>query len=174
MRSTPILYVLSGAPGAGKSVLAPLLADRAAGVFAVFDMDEILDDSGALLGMPLTHAGAEGAWPAYNDLWLRFAALVVRSGLPVLLLGPLLPHEVEATPARHLFAAVRFALLDCDDHERAARLRRRRWTPERIAAAIEDAAAARDAVPEVVRGGATPQATADAVVAWMRRVTPGR
>lgn len=174
MRSMPPLLFLSGAPGSGKSVLAPMLADRAAGAFAVFDMDEILDDAGGLLGIPIAAGGAESAWPAYNDLWLRFAALVVRSGVPVLLLGPLLPHEVDASPARQLFADVRFALLDCANDARVARLQRRGWPADRIATALADAAAARDAIPDVVQSATTLESTADAVIRWMRQLRPAR
>lgn len=170
----PPLLFLSGAPGSGKSALAPLLAGRAAGAFAVFDMDEILDDAGGLLGMPIASRGAESAWPAYNDLWLRFAALVVRSGVPVLLLGPLLPHEVTASPARQLFTDVRFALLDCTDDERTTRLQRRGWPADRITSALADAAAARDAIPDVIQSAPTLEGTADAVITWMRRLRPAR
>ena len=80
------LYLLAGAPAAGKTTLLPYLL-RAADGLVVMDMDELLED-GALLGVTIADPRAALVWPAYDRLWARIVTMVRRAGHPVLLLCP--------------------------------------------------------------------------------------
>ncbi|MDX6239801.1 MAG: hypothetical protein QOG10_4616, partial [Kribbellaceae bacterium] len=85
------MFVVTGAPGAGKSTVIPELVRLQSAGLVVMDMDELLDDDGRVLGIEIADPAAAPNWPAYNALWLRITELVRRSGSPVLLLSPLVP-----------------------------------------------------------------------------------
>ena len=95
------------------------------GNLVVMDMDELLDDHGRLLGIDIASPTAVPIWPAYNALWLRITELIRRSGIPVLLLSPLLPAELPEGRWLHL---------DCPDAVRRKRLAGRGRAPQARAA----------------------------------------
>ncbi|MGI8868185.1 MAG: AAA family ATPase [Mycobacteriales bacterium] len=161
------LIVLAGAPGAGKSTLAPMLV-RSGGGLVVMDMDELLED-GALLGIPIAHPDAEPIWPAYNRMWDRIVAMVRRSGHPVLLLSPTpSPGELEADNV--CAAPVRWALLDCDDELRRERLEARHWPREWVADALEDARQTRLFAPAVIASdNGSSERVVNEILDWVRR-----
>lgn len=128
------LIVLTGAPGAGKTrIVDPLLVLMPGSV--VIDIDEILDDSGHLLGVPIATPDGEPHWPAYGRLWEKVLQFSLRAGHRVVFCCPMLPEEF-ALPAR-------WALLDCSDARRRRRLQARGWDESQIEDAITDAADAR-------------------------------
>jgi predicted kinase len=135
------LLFVTGAPGAGKTVIAAQVAARLPN-FIVVDMDALLEPASRLAGVDLRRPEAASTWPAYNDLWVRLAAILA-SARPVLLLGPLGPDEVDEAPSRRMLAAVEWALLDCPDETRRERLIGRGYDVSAIADAIADAAAKR-------------------------------
>ena len=144
---TANLVFVSGAPGAGKSALVPLVAERLAGRFVVLDMDEILEPGGTLLGHTIAAHEAAEIWPRYNQFWMRLVFLIARSGLPVVLFGPLLPAEVGAALGQFERPVdVRYVLLDCSDVARRVRLLARGWREAEIADALVDAESARSAI----------------------------
>jgi dephospho-CoA kinase len=153
------LFVVTGAPGAGKSTVVPELLRLNEGRLAVMDMDELLDDDGRLLGIEIADPAAAPHWPAYNTLWLRITELVRRSGIPVLLLAPLSPSELREGRWLHL---------DCPDAVRRARLAERGWTASEIDGAVDDAAEIRKLVPRSVDGTGTPEESAREILAWVK------
>jgi hypothetical protein len=159
------LFLVSGAPGTGKTALIPHLAEHAEGL-VVLDMDDLLED-GRHLGIPIATPSAATVWPAYNRLWLRLTGLIRRSGIAVLLLCPLLPPEVGAAGIDFDDGTVHWALLDCAPAEQARRLRDRGWTGAEIDDAIQDAEQARKQITPAFRTDlARPEATARDVLAW--------
>jgi dephospho-CoA kinase len=152
------LFVVSGAPGAGKSTVVPELLRLRSGPLVVMDMDDLLDHDGRLLGIKIADPSAAAIWPAYNALWLRITELIRRSGLPVLLLSPLFPTE---------FPEGRWLHLDCPDPVRRKRLADRGWSKQRIIDALKDAAETRKLVPRSVRGDGTPEESARQILAWV-------
>ena len=159
------LFLLSGAPGAGKTVLASHLVKLARSL-VVLEMDALLED-GCLLGIPIASPEAAPIWPAYNRLWLRLTAVIRRCGVPVLLLSPLLPPEVEAADTGLRNGPVKWALLDCAPGEQARCLRARGWRRTDIEDAIHDAEQARRAIDTVFRTDVTsPDDVARQVLAW--------
>ena len=157
MTPRPKLSVLTGAPGSGKTTLLPHLVRLGNGL-VVMDIDELLED-GALLGVPIATDDAVADWPAYNRLWLRIIDLARRSGHPVLFCSPLVPHEFPEADA--------WALLDCADDTRRARLTARGWNDRRIEDALNDAAYDRTVVQTAFRSDIEdPASVAARVVAW--------
>lgn len=158
------LFVLAGAPGAGKTTLLPHLIEQAEGL-VVIDMDEILED-GALLGVPIATSEAAPIWPAYNRLWDRFLEIVRRSGSPVLLLSPT-PSPGEIDGPDDDVVRERWALLDCPDEIRRARLAARRWTEDQIADAMTDAHATRPLFSKAFDGTGDPPELAGQILGWV-------
>lgn len=149
---------MTGAPGAGKSTVVPELLRLSAGGLVVMDMDELLDD-GKLLGITIADPAAAAQWPAYNLHWLRITELVRRSGISVLLLGPLTPSELPEGRWLHL---------DCPDDVRRTRLTARGWSTAEIEDAIDDAVELRKLVPRSVQGDGTPEDSAREILTWTK------
>jgi len=78
----------------------------------VFDVDWLLDASGALAGAATI---GEIPWAAFDQAWLAVAHGVAQCGLPTLLLGPLTPDRLEANVGRKWVAAIHALVLDCPD-----------------------------------------------------------
>ena len=151
--------MVTGAPGSGKTAVVPELVRLSPGNLVVMDMDELLDDNGRLLGISIASPTAAPIWPAYNALWLRITELIRRSGIPVLLLSPLLPTELPEGRWLHL---------DCPDAVRRKRLAARGWIEAQIEEALADAAEIRKLVPRSVRGDVTPERSAKSILDWIR------
>lgn len=165
------LLVVAGAPGVGKSTVIPRLAALRNGFVAV-DMDELLDDDGAVLGLTIASDGAAELWPAYNKLWLANIGLILRSGVPVVFSTPMTPGEVDAALPDGFDHPIAWALLDCADAERTARLQRRGWSADRIGYALADARELRGMIPTVVgTDGLPPDQVAQALRKWVAETT---
>ncbi len=119
------LWVVTGAPGAGKSAIAEaLLAYPSAAL--IFDIDWLTLPVSALVGQSIVEA--RPLWPAYNRLWFAILEMVARNRRPVIFFSPLDRADVAAALAMTRVDAVHWCLLDCDDATRAARLGARGWT----------------------------------------------
>ena len=77
--------------------LAQLLAGRC----VTFDYDLLLDAAESLSG--------EGTvdWPAYREAWLAVAHGIAQSGLPTVVIGPLIPDHLEGLPGRRVNTALK-------------------------------------------------------------------
>lgn len=113
------LVVLSGASGAGKSTIVPLLIERLAGTCVVFDVDLLID--------PLREASPDRSleWDAFRDTWLHVAAGLAQNRLPTVLVGPFIPDHLETLPGRELVGEIAYGVLDCSDDVRRARIEAR-------------------------------------------------
>jgi ribosomal-protein-alanine N-acetyltransferase len=160
--SGPTLIVVTGAPGSGKSTVAPLVA-RALPDVAVFDIDVIMGPVNAMLGVNIR--SERSVWPAYRDLWMTLLGAVGAAHRPVVFLANALPSEVEARARRTGFATIAWLVLDSGDEMRAARLRSRGEPDSVIDEARTDAAELRrlDA-PIIVNDSTEPRAVATDVV----------
>ncbi|WP_157181614.1 AAA family ATPase [Actinopolymorpha alba] len=172
MKSRPTsvpLYLVTGAPGVGKTTLLPDLVRLGQGL-VVIDQDELLE-GGAILGVPIAHPEAAPNWPAYNRMWDRILRIVRRAGHPVLLLGPTPSPEELATNADPA-GPVHWALLDCTDQLRRARLQTRGWPAEWIEDAVLDAAQTREFFPTVITtDDEDSEAIARRVLGWVATVS---
>jgi broad-specificity NMP kinase len=153
-----VICFVAGAPGSGKSSIAELLVERLPH-FVVLDMDLLLDTAGALAGTDLRSSTAADLWPAYNHLWLQLIR-AISVAHPVVVLGPLNPDEIADK-------GIRWAVLDCSDEGRRARLEARGYGEAAIRDALDDAAALRRyEMLTIATDDATPDQIADAVVQW--------
>jgi hypothetical protein len=156
-----VLWLVTGAPGAGKSAIAEaLLALPSAAL--VCDIDWLIGPVSALVGQPIEEA--RQLWPAYNRLWLAILAMMARNRRPVIFFSPLDRAEVAAAAPAAPLDAHHWCLLDCDDATRTARLAARGWTPAMIAEALEDARTLRDQIHHVIDTSRTTPAEAAAQV----------
>ena len=157
-----MVYVL-GAPGSGKSAVLPMLREALPG-WAVLDWDWLMPAVEALTGRPVRQ---------HEDLWDPYAELVrsVVAGLgsvPVLVATVCTPDELDHIDGG--WPAGEWLLLDCDDDERARRLRGRGESDDVVASAHGDAAGYRAlAMPAVDTSALTTAETAAAVAAWVGR-----
>jgi predicted kinase len=160
------LFVVTGASGAGKSAMTGHLRGMLPGVL-VFEIDLIL------------HVAALGPDHLPNT-WLQLAHEAGLNGYPVVLTGSLMPEHVERQPARVLAGPVHFAVLDCADDVRAARLRARpAWRGTHSDAAVAEhqrfAAWLRGNIsPCFDTSAATPAEVAARVAAWVTGLLPAR
>lgn len=148
-----IRYVL-GAPGSGKSAIQPELRALLPG-WAVLDWDAWMAPAAALAGRSV---------PEHEELWQPYGDLVrgvvdALASVPVLLVTVCTPTELADWPVGG------WLVLDCEDHERAARLRGRGDSAAVIEEAIRDAAQYRSLGLEVLEVTSTPVADAAAAVA---------
>lgn len=151
------LFMVTGAPGSGKTSVLPYLIAAGVGRFVVADMDEILT-GGELLGVTIAGSGGELSWPAYNQLWAQITTLVRRSGRPMVLLCPVEPAQWPPEDR------VVWTHLDCTDAERRRRLAGRRWDAQAVDQAVADAHSLRSLVPDrIVTDGLSPAEVADQV-----------
>jgi broad-specificity NMP kinase len=100
-----LVYVV-GAPGSGKTTMAPYLRDALDG-WVVLDWDALLEPAGALAGEDVRRAPL--LWSRYDDLVLASVREVTRSGLDCAVLGVRTPSELTEWPVDA------WLLLDCPD-----------------------------------------------------------
>jgi hypothetical protein len=153
-----LTYVL-GAPGSGKTTLAPVLRRLLPGC-AVIDWDSFMDAASELAGRDI-RASPE-TWPGYRNL----VHTIVDSIRPhaTVLLGVCTPDELRGWPVDA------WVLLDCSDEERAHRLGAER--PEDLVRALADAGAYRALdLPVVDSTGRSPEEVGVAVAALVRETS---
>jgi predicted ABC-type ATPase len=158
------LFVVTGASGSGKTAVTVPLARMLAGRAVVFDIDWLIDAATALSGdRPLD-------WAAVRQAWLAIAHGVAQSGLPTVLLGPLMPEQLEELPARRWVGEIRYLLLDCPDEVRRARIDRRPpWRDHDVAEQVRFARWLRAHIPNRLdTAGCSPAETAESIAAWVR------
>jgi shikimate kinase len=115
-----------GAPGSGKTTIAPELARLLPG-HVVLDWDAFMKPAAALAGRSIREHPE--AWPAYRDLVRTVIDSV--APLPVVLLGVCTPEELKD------WRISAWVLLDCEDHERQRRLGGSA-DPERLREGVRD------------------------------------
>lgn len=159
------LFVVTGASGAGKSAVLAPLARRLQGRCVTFDIDWLIDPAAAL------SAGRPIDWSALRDAWLAVAHGVAQSGMATVLLGPLVPENVDTLPLRRWIGDIHFLALDCADDLRRERINARpRWRSRDIEQQVDFGRWIRRNIAERVdTGDGTPEDTAAAVADWVDR-----
>lgn len=125
-----IRYVL-GAPGSGKSAMLPDLRMRLPG-WVVLDWDAWIEPAGRLAGRPISEH--EELWQPYGELVRVGIEALASASVPVLLATVCTPTELAGWPAG------KWLLLNCDDAQRAERLRERGDDAEAVKESTMDAA----------------------------------
>ena len=161
------LWMLTGAPGAGKTALRDTLRDLVAEVVVV-DMDDFIDQASVLAGVDLHDERARPKWPAYNALCLALLASVLDSGVDCLLMSPLSPADVRASPQRLLLPSkLEWAVLDCTDDARRERLRARKLSAQAIDDVLADARELRAAIDVKIESSGELAVTAALILDWI-------
>jgi energy-coupling factor transporter ATP-binding protein EcfA2 len=144
-----VITSVLGAPGSGKTTVAPVLAGLLPG-HAVLDWDAFTGPAAALAGQEIP--GNPETWAAYREL--VHAVIGSIAHLPVVLLGVCTPDELKDWPIDA------WVLLDCTDQERQQRLGRHA-DPQRLADGIRDGREYRQlGLPAIDTTGRTPIAVA--------------
>ena len=150
--TSALTYVL-GAPGSGKTTVAPLLRHELPH-HIVIDWDAFMDQASDLYGADVRRSPV--AWRPYRDLVHRVVAEIAPRS--VVVLGPCTPEELPQ------WSIGQWLLLDCDDHERARRLGAD-MPPAAIADALRDAATYRSlGMAQVNSTGVSAEETAKRLV----------
>jgi hypothetical protein len=153
-----MITAVLGAPGSGKSTIAPLLRNRLPS-YVVVDWDAFMAPAAALAGREIP-AHPE-TWPAYRSL-VR-SVVDVLTGQLVVLLGVGSPGELAGWPISS------WVVLDCADDERSHRLTQA-GRPADAADAVADAAEYRSlGLPVVDTSGKAPEEVADELAGLIRR-----
>jgi hypothetical protein len=156
------LFVVTGASGSGKTTVYPHLVATLPEC-VIFDVDWLID-SFAQACRP-----GEIAWPAFRDGWLSIAHGVAQGGRHTVLLGPFMPEQLALLPARRWVTDIHFAVLDCTDDSRRARLTGRPpWRERSIDEHIAFAAHLRKTIPTLISTDTSPTDAADRVADWVR------
>ncbi|MFG2044184.1 hypothetical protein [Dactylosporangium sp. NPDC048998] len=157
------LFVVTGASGSGKTAVFPHLVAELPDCL-VFDADWLIG--------PFERACEFGEvdWPAFRDAWLSFAHGAAQSGRHTVLLAPFMPAQLDDLPGRRWVGELHFAVLDCADDVRTARLAARpRWRERAIERHLGFAAHLRGGVGAIVRtDDGTPAESARRVADWVR------
>lgn len=158
-----VITSVLGAPGSGKSTIAPVLAGLLPG-HAVLDWDAFIGPAAALAGREIP--GNPETWPAYREL--VHAVIGSIAHLPVVLLGVCTPDELKDWPVDA------WVLLDCTEQERRQRLGRHA-DPQRLADGITDGREYRQlGLPVIDTTGRTPAAVAAELARFIQSLQESR
>ena len=147
-----------GAPGSGKSTVAPALAELLP-TSVVLDWDALMVPAAALAGREIRQHPA--TWSAYRQLVGTVVGLV--SHLRVVLLGVCTPAELQGWPIDA------WVLLDCADQERQRRLTEHLGA-DRVEEAVHDGREYRSfGLPVIDTTARTPAAVAVELARFVRR-----
>jgi broad-specificity NMP kinase len=110
------LFALTGPSGGGKSTVARMLSPALADLAVVVEQD-VLWTAG--LQDPADDFGA------FRSTWLRMAAMIHQSGRRVVLVGTVVPVQLEHRPERVFVGDIHYLGLVCEPEVLSARLRAR-------------------------------------------------
>ena len=126
------LFALTGPSGAGKSTVGRRLS-RTLGDLAVVVEQDVLWTAG--LQDPADD------FRQFRSTWLRMAAMIHQSGRPVVLVGTVVPVQLERCPERAFVGEIHYLALVCDPDVLRTRLLARPawrgWDEHRIAETLE-------------------------------------
>lgn len=164
-----VLYLVTGAPGAGKSTTVEALLTLES-AFIFLDIDWLAAAASALYGQDIRFAPE--SWKPYGELWFSVLHTVYQNGRVPVLFTPGDPSDYEREELPSWCGRLEWLLLDCDDDTRLERLRRRGWNEARVEEAFQDAAALRLMVSRCIdTGQLNPNEVAEQVLRWLSEVS---
>ena len=145
------LYLVTGAPGAGKTAtLAEFIGLDSQ--FIAFDIDWLTVAASNLAGKDIMFEAS--TWPAYNALWFVILQAIYTNHHTPVLFAPLDPRDLARDGQPSWCDQTEWLLLDCDDDLRRLRLKQRpEWTEARIEEALADARVLRQTIPTRIDTG---------------------
>lgn len=161
------LYLVTGAPGAGKSTTVEALLGLES-PFVFFDIDWLAAPASALYGEDIRFAPE--SWSFYGELWFSVLHATFQNGLTPVLFTPSDPSDYKGKALPDWCSGLEWLLLDCADNIRLERLHARGWQGVRLTEAFQDAALMRELIPRRVdTGGLDSYEVAEQVLTWLRR-----
>jgi chloramphenicol 3-O-phosphotransferase len=168
----PIIYIVTGAPGSGKTTALEALLQRASPYLA-FDIDWLVIPASQLARSDIF--SDQTTWPAYNALWFEFLCSVHKNGKISIFFSPIDRHDIVRYGQPAWCERIEWLLLDCDNETRQTRLSGRSGrTISMMTEALQDAQALREQVTERIDTGThTPDEVATAILSWVERIQLG-
>jgi len=162
------LAIVTGAPGSGKSTTLNAFLDLHSPYIA-FDIDWLAEAGSGLAGKDIY--ADSSTWKPYGLLWFEVLHAVYRNGQTPVFFTPNDPQDIEQYGQPDWCRDIKWLLLDCDDQTRRERLvHRSDWTEARIAEAIADAGALRQAIRlQVDTGLLSPKEVAAQILDWLEQ-----
>jgi RNase adaptor protein for sRNA GlmZ degradation len=131
------MYIVTGAPGAGKSTAVQSFIQLASQYIA-FDIDWLAETASDLAGKNIYTNSS--TWQPYNTLWVQVLGMVAKNDKIPLLFAPFDKTDIENNPTFTWYNRIEWLLLDCTDNVRRERLTQRSgWTETMITEAMADA-----------------------------------
>ena len=160
------LYIVTGAPGAGKSTVLEAFLRLDTGYIA-FDIDWLAGTATELAGKDIYTDPS--TWPPYGALWFEVLHAIHKNGRTPVFFAPTDPDDIERYGQPAWCDGIAWLLLDCDDGTRRGRLMQRPdWTDAMVREALEDARVLRDAVDlHLDTGNLSPAEVAGRIQDWL-------
>lgn len=162
------IYLVTGAPGSGKSMaLAAFL--QLSSEYIAFDIDWLAVTASNLAGRDVIFD--ESTSLPYRFLWFDILRSICRNQRKPILFSPLDPRQTTDIGQLDWHPTIRWLLLDCNDDVRRERLGMRGdWTQRMIDDAVDDAQYLRQTIPTRIDTGAhAAQDVATRILAWVRQ-----
>lgn len=168
MRMSATVYIVTGAPGAGKTTALEALL-RCTNPYVAFDIDWLTIPASDLARSDIIFDPT--IWPAYNAVWFEILHAMHMNGKVPIFFAPIDRQDLATYGQPAWCERVEWLLLDCDDVLRQRRLIRRvGWTTAMITEALTDAHALRTQVSNRIDTGVhTPDEVAKAILQWVER-----
>lgn len=161
------MYIVTGAPGAGKSTALDHFMRRGT-TYLGFDIDWLLESASALAGSEIRFAPS--TWKSYTTLWFDVLWAIHANGKTPVLFAPIDEHDITTFGQPVWCRRIAWLLLDCDDEIRRQRLMQRpNWTPAMVEEAMTDAQVLRQTVHNSVDTGIrSPNEVVDRIIRWLQ------
>jgi hypothetical protein len=162
------IYVVTGAPGAGKSTTIMAFLSLKSEYIA-FDIDWLAVPAGTLANKNIFTDPS--TWKPYAALWFEVIHSVHKNHKTPVFFSPNTPSDFEHHGMPDWCGDVNWLLLDCDDQIRSHRLaQRKEWDDEMIQDAISDAVELRNMVSNTHDTGTlTPEQVATEILNWLEK-----